>query len=1229
MDTGADHHESSPALPGEDRASETGRPLPAGSLPGPHRHLELLRCLGRSPGREVFSAASDRWPDQLAIVELTQDTFPHAARGRGRFSLDLRPWAGEGWPAAALVTLLPTPLPGPYSRFELMSFIGLGGMGQVWMAESPDYPDLPLAIKFFTHPVYRQHPLLLEQCLQEARVGISIDSPHVVRTYQLLDLRSYQEEGWPGIGLVMPLYEPSLQRVLDDLRQAGRRLPLRLALALARDVAEGLQALHARHALVHRDVKPSNILLRLPEDQRYRGPDSLRQATALVSDLGTLCRVGERPVFALGQDGWKAPEVFDPPGGARPDGERAASPAEDWYAFGKVLEALAGHSEFAAGPEDRTVGRSRDLATLPPPDASAERLHHFADALTTPNPDSRMAAVGQMQDLLLGAVPPGPAASRPVIPGYEILEALGRGGMGEVFVARQQALNRVVALKIIHFAERDDRYLRRRFADEAQAMARLDHPNIVRIHDSGECDGFLFLAMEYCEGGTLASRIERSPPGPEESAALLEPLARAIQYAHDQGIVHRDLKPANVLLTRDGAPKIADFGLARILDASTRLTRTGVVLGTPAYMAPEQARGDQSRIGPATDVYGLGAVLYHLLAGRPPFADHTRHELLHRVVDCDPPPPRQVAPRTPRDLEAVCLKCLQKDPRRRYASASALAEDLRRFLEGAPIQARPPGPGTLFVRWCRRRPFVAAILAVLVVLTPGVAWVRLHRRQKVQQASQSTQAVRETEADLSRLEVERLAGFLAANEIPRLESALHDLRESTTAREDIPTLLIWQGELALADPGGPGARAIQQALNRPGRLSRAERAYGKALLETRPAEHLALLVEAVEADPFHQRAQRALALARLVRGDHESARERSRFLRIHFPADPVPDFLEALLAATRGDGSAVEKFSRLGRPGPERPALVALLRAVLDSSKPWEDWLVGRKPGLASPRDKALRVAELTGPAVKGLGCGAFPLLSLGKAQEAAAGLSGFEQSSPEKALARIARAREETPDALLLVMEIELRYLRALRRLRDRPDEFQRELRPVAELHRQTSSYPTLSPREPLLYQSRRFAVFADLFLLRTVPEPSAERAARLRENLDRLVVEGRPWPEDRERRLEAVVKLLLLDPRGKERDKWTGERLRSRQQLFASLGRRLLADWRQDEPASFRPCLLAAKLELWADNPLEAVRAARAAVRLARDDDDRRQARRIEREAFERLRDQGERLRNGLPGL
>jgi serine/threonine-protein kinase len=305
--------------------------------------------------------------------------------------------------------------------------------------------------------------------------------------------------------------------------------------------------------------------------------------------------------------------------------------------------------------------------------------------------------------------------------------------MGIVYKARQKGLDRVVALKMIRGEEPADASALTRFRAEAQAVARLRHPNIVQIYEVGELPspdglpGRPYFSMEYAEGGSLARRLARELPTPRQAAELVETLARAVHHAHQRGVVHRDLKPGNVLLDRDGTPKVTDFGLARRLVSESESvgpsaqTRSGDVLGTPGYMAPEQAQGLSKDVGPAADVWALGALLYECLAGRPPFEGRTAVETLQRLLQEDPEPPARLRPGLPDDLQTVCLKCLEKEPARRYASAEALADDLRAFLAGEPIQARPMGAAARLTRWARRRPTVAVLAAVGVAALLGVA----------------------------------------------------------------------------------------------------------------------------------------------------------------------------------------------------------------------------------------------------------------------------------------------------------------------------------------------------------------------------------------------------------------------------------------------------------------------------------------------------------------------------
>jgi len=325
---------------------------------------------------------------------------------------------------------------------------------------------------------------------------------------------------------------------------------------------------------------------------------------------------------------------------------------------------------------------------------------------------------------------------------YELISEIARGGMGVVYRARQNKMNRVVALKMIlsgQFASAEDV---KRFYTEAEAAGKLDHPGIVPVYEVGECDGRHFFSMGFVEGQSLAAKIADGPLPSQEAVQLMRQISEAIAYAHGQGVIHRDLKPANVLVDQQGAPRVTDFGLAKNLENESGLTQTGSVMGTPSYMPPEQASGKMSKIGPLADVYSLGAMLYCLLTGRPPFQAPSAVDTLLQVVDTDPVPPRRLNPRIPADLETVCLKCLDKDPAKRYKSAGALAEELDRFLRGEPILARPIGRAARGVRWCKRNPVVATLVAgILFVLVTGLsvsaalAVLAQNERQKVAAAN--------------------------------------------------------------------------------------------------------------------------------------------------------------------------------------------------------------------------------------------------------------------------------------------------------------------------------------------------------------------------------------------------------------------------------------------------------------------------------------------------------------
>jgi len=404
------------------------------------------------------------------------------------------------------------------------------------------------------------------------------------------------------------------------------------------------------------------------------------------------------------------------------------------------------------------------------------------DDLTIPPAAARTSAEDPDQG---GTTKPGVGTRVKYFGDYELLKEIARGGMGVVYKARQTKLNRIVALKMILAGQLASPEAVQRFYIEAEAAASLEHPGIVPIYEVGQHEDQHFFSMGFIEGTSLDARVKEGPMLPREAAAITQQISEAIAYAHAQGVIHRDLKPANILIDASGDPKVTDFGLAKKTDADSGLTGTGQILGTPGYMPPEQASGETDTIGPAADIYSLGAILYALLTGRPPFQSANVMDTLVAVLEQEPVAPRQLNPALDVDLETICLKCLEKDATRRYGTADELVSELGRYLNGEPIHARPIGKLERGWRWCKRKPALAGLsgLAMVLLLTLGIGGPLL----AMQQAALTEQAVtaqNDAERQRQKADRERQAAVSAEKkaEVER-RKAEDERRKAVASRE--------------------------------------------------------------------------------------------------------------------------------------------------------------------------------------------------------------------------------------------------------------------------------------------------------------------------------------------------------------------------------------------------------------------------------------------------------------
>jgi tetratricopeptide (TPR) repeat protein len=828
------------------------------------------------------------------------------------------------------------------------------------------------------------------------------------------------------------------------------------------------------------------------------------------------------------------------------------------------------------------------------------QLGASADTPTWIDPvgDRGPAAAGE------GGPPPEPLRR---LGDYELLGEIGRGGMGVVYRARQAALKRVVALKLILAGEHAGPEAVARFKAEAEAVARLQHPHIVQIYEVGEYDGRPFFSLEYLDGGTLEKRLAGNPLPARQAARLIELLARAVHHAHERGVVHRDLKPANILMQNaerrtqnekpvpDSAlcilhsafciPKVTDFGLAKLREGGPGLTPTQAILGTPSYMAPEQAAGRAREVGPPADVYALGALLYECLTGRPPFRAETALDTLQQVLSDEPVPPRRLQPKVPADLETVCLKCLEKKPARRYPSALELADDLGCFLGGQPIRARPPSVIYRLRKFAGRHKAAAAgVAAVFLALVVGVVGLAVGmtraqaERDRARRAERKARAAeRETRGlladsfaqagrlamrrgawrtalksfdralgaghpDSARLRLLKVRAWCALHEVPR---ALREL-EALAGRNDLGELagqvLLWRADIALGQSldDAKALGLVRRALRKG--LPPAEGAYARGLLAETSPEAARHFREAVDRDPFRPRANGMLVLLLLTLGELPEARERAAVSGRLFPDDPTFPVLRAQISALEGDLAAARAAldRARGQLGSRQLAAARALAELCHQARPFaalvadpEASLLVKLLRVTPPVTRAWAALRKLGPARGQANPGLLlpiPPVLVKVAHDLSAVLPRTVfGANPDGAIAALSRAVRVHPEGMLFLA------LGLMLADRDRWAEAERAFRQAAET-------PSLIPvdRAALFAAACSEWVLADL----RGPAPHKEMKARAVRHAWELVRRGEIPPGQADLLTQMAVAMREFD-----------------------LARRIVTDWERQAPGRLRP--------------------------------------------------------------